>query len=63
MVEYGQHQRDAISFQQVQPYSVLAMATGTGKSVTTIGSSLVNLQQNKLDKCIFVCTKAQLAKY
>lgn len=62
MVEYGQHQRDAISFQQVQPYSVCAMQTGTGKSVTTIGSSLVNLQQNKLDKCIFVCTKGSIGE-
>ena len=62
MVEYGQHQKDAIAFQQVVPYSLLCMATGTGKSVTTIGSQLVNLQQKKLDKCIFVCTKGSLGE-
>lgn len=59
-VEYAKHQIDAISFQQVQPYSILAMSTGTGKTLTTIGSMLVNLKTNKLDKCIFVCTKGSL---
>lgn len=29
MVDYGQHQKDAIAFQQVHPYSIVAMATGT----------------------------------
>jgi hypothetical protein len=62
VVEYGQHQKDAIAFQQVQPYSICAMATGTGKSVTTIGSELVNLKNNKLDKCIFVCTKGSIGE-
>ena len=62
MVEYAQHQKDAISFQQVVPYSICAMATGVGKSVTTIGSQLVNLHTKKLDKCIFVCTKGSLGE-
>lgn len=62
MVDYGQHQKDAIAFQQVHPYSIVAMATGTGKTVTTIGSKLVNLQRDKLDKCIFVCTKGSIGE-
>lgn len=62
MVEFAKHQKDAIAFQQVVPYSINAMATGTGKSVTTIGSQLMNLHTNKLDKCIFVCTKGSLGE-
>lgn len=34
----------------------------TGKTVTTIGSELVNLQQKKLDKCIFCCTKTSIGE-
>lgn len=34
----------------------------TGKTVTTIGSELVNLNEKKLDKCIFCCTKASLGE-
>ena len=59
-IEYGQHQKDTIAFQQIQPYSICALQTGVGKTVTTIGSELVNLQTKKLDKCIFVCTKSSL---
>lgn len=61
-VSYAQHQKDAIAFQQKQAYSICAMQTGTGKTLTTIGSQLVNLQQKKLDKCIFVCTKGSLGE-
>lgn len=61
-IEYAQHQKDAIAFQQIQPYSILSYATGVGKTVTTIGSQLVNLHQKKLDKCIFVCTKGSLGE-
>lgn len=61
-IEYAEHQKQAIAFQQQQPYSICAMATGVGKSVTTFGSELVNLHQGKLDKCIFVCTKASLGE-
>lgn len=62
MVDYAQHQKDAIAFQQVVPYSICAMSTGVGKSVTTIGSMLANLHNDKLDKCIFVCTKGSLGE-
>lgn len=62
MIEYAQHQKDAIAFQQAQPYSLQACATGTGKSAMSIGSMLVNLQQKKLDKCIFVCTKGSIGE-
>lgn len=62
MIEYAQHQKDAIAFQQAQPYSILAMNTGMGKTATTIGSMLVNLHQKKLDKCIFVCTKGSIGE-
>lgn len=61
-VEYAEHQKRAIAFQQMQPYSLCCCATGTGKTVITIGSELVNLQQNKLDKCIFCCTKASIGE-
>lgn len=62
MIDYAKHQRDGISFQQVQPTSILAMSTGTGKTVTTLGSELANLSTKKLDKCIFCCTKASLGE-
>ena len=62
MIEFAQHQKDAIAFQQVHENSICAMQTGTGKSATTIGSELVNLQQKKLDKCIFVCTKGSIGE-
>lgn len=61
-IEYAEHQKRAIAFQQMQPYSLLAMATGVGKTATTIGSELVNLDKGKLDKCIFVCTKASIGE-
>lgn len=61
-IEYAQHQKDAIAFQQAQPYSLNCMSTGTGKSATTIGSMLVNLNEKKLDKCIFVCTKGSIGE-
>lgn len=28
-VEYAEHQKNSIAFQQKQPYSILAMSTGT----------------------------------
>lgn len=62
MVEYAEHQKRAISFQNIQPYSLCAMATGVGKSLTTMGSELLNLHQNKLNKCIFVCTKGSIGE-
>lgn len=62
MIEFAQHQKDAIAFQQVHENSICAMQTGTGKSATTMGSELVNLQQKKLDKCIFVCTKGSIGE-
>lgn len=62
MIEFAQHQKDGISFQQVQPYSLLVMATGTGKTATTLGSELANLHTKKLDKCIFCCTKASIGE-
>ena len=34
----------------------------TGKTLATIGSMLVNLNQNKLDKCIFCCTKGSIGE-
>lgn len=61
-VEYAEHQKRAIAFQNIQPYSLCAMSTGTGKSLTTMGSELCNLHQNKLDKCIFVCTKGSIGE-
>lgn len=61
-ITYGEHQKNAMAFQQAQPYSICAMQTGTGKSATTMGSELVNLHENKLDKCIFVCTKGSLGE-
>lgn len=63
MIEYAQHQKDAIAFQQKNPFSISSCATGTGKSVMSIGSQLVNLQQKNLDKCIFVATKGSLGEY
>lgn len=62
MIEYAQHQKDAISFQQVQPFSICALQTGTGKSAASIGSMLVNLNERKLNKCIFVCTKGSIGE-
>ena len=52
-VEYADHQKRAIAYQQNNPYNILAMSTGTGKSVTTIGSMLMNLYTQKLNKCVF----------
>ena len=62
MVDFAEHQKNAIIYQQQHPYNLLAMATGTGKTLTTIGSMLMNLQQQKLNKCIFFCTKGSLGE-
>lgn len=61
-VEYANHQKQAIAYQQNNPYNILAMSTGTGKTLTTIGSMLMNLHTKKLNKCIFVCTKGSLGE-
>lgn len=61
-VEYADHQKRAIAYQQNNPYNILAMSTGTGKSVTTIGSMLMNLYTQKLNKCVFVCTKGSIGE-
>lgn len=53
MIEYAQHQKDAISFQQVQPFSLNCMATGTG-SINFY--SKLNKEAIKM-ACIYKCTR------
>ena len=53
MIEYAQHQKDAISFQQVQPFSLNCMATGTGSInfYSKLNKETINMA------CIYKCTR------
>ena len=60
MIEYAQHQLEASNFGATRPASIYAMATGTGKTVTTIATILRLLEANNTNKNLICATKASL---
>jgi len=54
------YQIDASNFATSRPASLLSLKTGTGKSLISINASANLLNEGKVKKAIFICTKTSL---
>lgn len=60
MVEYAPHQLECSRFCADRPATIMAMATGTGKTVTSIATMLRLTEEHKAEKNLICATKGSL---